>query len=202
MSQLETPPSDPQGVGDGDEGFAPVVSQELSDEVWGGRRKRRKKYKLAGESISHLNLTPMMDIMTILLVFLIQSFATEPSNINVTLDMRPPQSTATTPMAPATKVVVSAKEIVVDDEVVATVEEIDLQPGQKEIAIVRDALIARADHIRALENLGGPKFDGKLLVVAHNTTPYSLFTAVLSSAGQAKYSQFELVVMKKGEGGG
>ncbi|HMV65730.1 MAG TPA: biopolymer transporter ExbD [Myxococcota bacterium] len=196
MSQNESPT--PEGA----EGFEPVVSQELADEIWGRKhRRRRKKHKLAGESIGHLNLTPMMDIMTILLVFLIQSFATEPANINVNLDLRPPQSTANVPMAPATKVVISAKEIVVDDEVVATMEEAKLEQGQKEIPAVRDALVARADHIRALEKLGGPAFDGKLLVVAHNTTPYALFTAVLYSAGQAKYGQFELVVMKKGEGG-
>ena len=112
MSQNESPT--PEGA----EGFEPVVSQELADEIWGRKhRRRRKKHKLAGESIGHLNLTPMMDIMTILLVFLIQSFATEPANINVNLDLRPPQSTANVPMAPATKVVISAKEIVVDDEV-------------------------------------------------------------------------------------
>jgi biopolymer transport protein ExbD len=144
-----------------------------------------------------------MDVMTILLVFLIQSFANQPSNINVNLDLRPPASTVTEDIEAATTVTITAKDISVDDQVVAQIDQLNLAPGQKEIAAVRDALIERADHLRALENMGGEPFDGKLRVVAHQTTPYALITSVLYSAGQAKYGQFKLVVMKKsGEAGG
>lgn len=164
------------------------------------RRKKRRKHHMDGESIGHLNLTPMMDIMTILLVFLIQSFATEPENINISLDLRPPESDAVTALDAATKVTITARELLVDNQVIAQIDELGLKPGQKEIPVVRDALIVRADHLRAIHNLGGPEFDGRLLLVAHQTTPYSLITAVLYSAGQAKFGQYKLVVMKKGGG--
>ena len=56
------------------------------DEAFGRHKKARrgrKRRTIAGESIGHLNLTPMMDIMTMLLVFLVKSFAQEPENINI-----------------------------------------------------------------------------------------------------------------------
>jgi biopolymer transport protein ExbD len=177
-----------------------VDGTEPADEGFYKRTHKRRKFKMDGESISHLNLTPMMDIMTILLVFLIQSFATEPANINVSLDLRPPESDAATALDAATKVTITAREILVDDIVVASIDQLGMKPGQKEIPLVRDALIERADHLRAIHNLGGPEFDGRLLLVAHQTTPYSLITAVLYSAGQAKFGQYKLVVMKKGSG--
>lgn len=186
-------PEEPEGGGS-----APV---DPSEAAFGDRKKRRRKVEFAGESIGHLNLTPMMDIMTILLVFLIQSFATEPDNINVSLDLRPPESDSAIALDAATKITITAREILVDDKVVAQIADLGLKPGQKEIPVVRDALIVRADLLRAVENLGGSKFDGRLLLIAHQTTPYSLITAVLYSAGQAKYGQYKLVVMKKGSGG-
>jgi biopolymer transport protein ExbD len=185
-------------MAEGTESQEPV---DPSAEAFGSHKRKRRRVQFAGESIGHLNLTPMMDIMTILLVFLIQSFATEPANINVSLDLRPPESDTTTALDAATKITITAREVLVDDQVVAQIADLGLKPGQKEIPIVRDALIERADHLRAIENLGGTPFDGKLLLVAHQTTPYSLITAVLYSAGQAKYGQYKLVVMKKGSGG-
>ena len=46
-----------------------------------------------------------LDLMTILLVFLIQSYATEPENININLGLRPPESSATDMMEPAARVI-------------------------------------------------------------------------------------------------
>jgi biopolymer transport protein ExbD len=144
-------------------------------------------------------MTPMVDVMTILLVFLIQSFATEPQNININLSLRPPESTATETMEPAARVIVTADAILVEDKEVVKLADLDIKKGgQVEIGPVRDALLDRADHLRALEQMGGRPFDGKLLLVAHQTTPYSLITSVLFTAGQAKFGEYKLVVMQRG----
>jgi biopolymer transport protein ExbD len=163
-----------------------------------GKRKKRERRPMPGENIGHLNLTPMMDIMTMLLVFLVVSFATEPANINVTLDMRPPETSSKTPMDAATKVTISKKELVVDDDVVVAVPGLDTT-NQVTIAPLREALLERVDHLKAIEARGGKPFDGRLLVVADATTPYSLVTAVLATAGDAQFSEYKLVLMSKPE---
>jgi biopolymer transport protein ExbD len=163
------------------------------------RKRRRKPVKIPGNDVSSLNIVPMMDVMTILLVFLIQSFATEPQNININLALRPPESTATDTMEPAARVIVTAEAILVEDKEIVRLADLDIQTGgQVEIPAVRDALLDRADHLRALEQMGGRPFDGKLLVVAHQTTPYSLITSVLFTAGQARFGEYKLVVMQRG----
>jgi biopolymer transport protein ExbD len=163
------------------------------------RKRRRKVVKIPGTDVTSLNLVPMMDVMTILLVFLIMSFATEPQNINVNLGLRPPESTATDVMEPAARVVVTADAILVEDAEVVRLADLKIQEGgQVEIPAVRDALLDRAEHLRALERMGGAPFDGKLLLVAHQTTPYSLITSVLFTAGQARFGEYKLVVMQQG----
>jgi biopolymer transport protein ExbD len=185
----ETGPVDPV-----DEAFARYAK--------GHRRRRRQRRALPGQNIAHLNLTPMMDIMTMLLVFLVKSFATEPENINVSLTLRPPVSTTKTMMEAATKVTVTAEMILVDDKDILPVSSLKLGEGQRAtIPQLRDALLERADHLKALENLGGRPFDGRLLVVAHETTPYSVLTSVLVTAGESKFAEYKLVVMQKPAGG-
>lgn len=185
----DPPPEEHEPIDPVDEAFA-RYSQH-------GRRKRRVRRKLPGESIGHLNLTPMMDIMTMLLVFLVKSFATEPENINVNL-VRPPESTNDKMMEAATKVTVTKQSILVDETEVLSLSQVKVG-DDKEAAIpsLRDALLERADHLKALENKGGAPFDGRLLVVADETTPYAIITAVLVTAGDSKFSEYKLVVMQK-----
>lgn len=172
-----------------DEAFARYASHN--------HRRRRQRRKIPGETIAHLNLTPMMDIMTMLLVFLVKSFATEPENININL-VRPPESTVEKTMEAATKVTVTKQAVLVDDTEVLSLSQIQMGDGQQAaIPILRDALLERADHLKALENRGGNPFDGRLLVVADETTPYAIITSVLVTAGESKFSEYKLVVMQK-----
>ncbi|MEQ1505294.1 MAG: biopolymer transporter ExbD [Myxococcota bacterium] len=162
-----------------------------------GRRKRRVRRTMPGQTIGHLNLTPMMDIMTMLLVFLVKSFAQEPDNININL-VRPPESSTKVMMEAATKVVVTRDEILVDDQPIIGLAAVNAaEGGQASIPQLRDALLERADHLKALENRGGTPFDGRLLVVADETTPYSVITSVLLTAGESRFSEYKLVVMQK-----
>lgn len=163
------------------------------------RRRRRGggDTKMPGEDVTHLNLTPMMDIMTILLVFLVMSFATDPGNINVTLDLHPPESSATQEMKAATSVTLTANTILVGDAEVMSLSTYKHEQG-KPIPEVLKALDKERERLKHLEELGGSPFDGSLLVIAHETTPYELVADVLQSAGLAQYSKYELVVMKAG----
>ena len=183
-----------------DELAAPRPPHHAEDADEARRRRRRRnghEDKIPGEEITHLNLTPMMDIMTILLVFLVQSFATDPGNINVNLSLHPPESTTKMLMEAATKVTVTAEQILVNDKPVMAVAAFPTTvDADGLIAPVRDALDLEKNRIDQVAAAGGPPFDGKLVLVAHETTPYELLNAVLHSAGQAHFAKYELVVMK------
>jgi biopolymer transport protein ExbD len=190
---------DPPDEGPG--GPLDPVDEAFARYAPGRHRRKRQRRAIPGETISHLNLTPMMDIMTMLLVFLVKSFATEPENININL-VRPPESTVEKVMEAATKVTVSKEAILVDDLQIITLAQLKVGDGtQASIPVLRDALLERADHLKALENKGGAPFDGKLLVVADEKTPYAVITSVLVTAGESKFSEYKLVVMQKGGGG-
>lgn len=168
----------------------------------GGKRKKRGPRTMPGENITSLNLVPMMDMMTVLLVFLVKNFMTDPQSIQISDTLRPPESSATTDMGPATTITVTSEDILVESKAVVKLSDITTS-GTKEVAIprLRDELLNQVSQREALAKRGGPPFDGKLLLVAHQETPYSLITSVLYTAGEAKFSSYRLVVMKR-EGGG
>lgn len=163
-----------------------------------GKKKRRKVRVMPGENITHLNLVPMMDMMTVLLVFLVKNFMTEPDSIQISETLRPPESSTVTEMGPATNVTITSEAILVDNKPVINLSEI-VESGGKEVAIprLRDALLAEVSIREAVAERGGEPFDGKLLLVAHESTPYAIITSVLYTAGEAKFSSYRLVVMKK-----
>lgn len=180
----------------------PVESDDAVAEAFSryshGKKKRRQVRVMPGENITHLNLVPMMDMMTVLLVFLVKNFMTEPDSIQISDTLRPPESSAVTDMGPATNVTITSQSILVENKPVVLLEEV-VTSGAKEVAIpkLRDALLAEVSTREAVAERGGEPFDGKLLLVAHDSTPYALITSVLYTAGEAKYSSYRLVVMKK-----
>lgn len=158
----------------------------------------RRKHARGGDLISGLNLTAMMDVMTILLVYLIKVYAEAPENISLNDDLRPPSSTAPENIVPSVSVTISKSGVMVEKKKI-----LDVQDGQvvaadpkNAYAPLSQALTARVDVIVAIANQGGSPFDGNLMIIADEDTPYELISNVLYHAGKAQFTSYRLVVRK------
>lgn len=160
---------------------------------------RRRKHGAVGDFVSGLNLTAMMDILTILLVYLIKVYAESPENITLNDDLRPPASTAPDNMVPSVSVLISKTTILVDQKKVLDVKggQIVTEEGKVGYAPLREALDKRVEVIRAIEARGGSPFDGNLMIIADEEAPYDLISNVLYQAGAAEFTSYRLVVRKK-----
>jgi biopolymer transport protein ExbD len=151
-----------------------------------------------------LQITSMADIFTIILVFLLKSYAT--SAINVT----PSQGTVL-PVAQGSETQVEALKIEISQG--------GIQVEQKPVTALQDFHFGKGD---LLENgsstslnkvLEGErkrqemiskantdvKADAKILVIADQKTPYSTIKSVLASAAINGYTDFKLAVVRKGD---
>ncbi len=95
------------------------------DEEWEARKKAealaRRKQRLGEEKVG-LTITSLMDIMTILLVFLIISATSDPLNVTQGLHMQLANSTAdVTPKDDSIPIVISRTHIVLDNKAVVTI---------------------------------------------------------------------------------
>jgi len=191
-TEEQAQPTEPQ------EPQEPQEEYSADDEAYVLRRRRHKE----GDLISGLNLTAMMDMMTIILVFLIQQYANAPENINPSGDLQPPKSTAEQNIVPAARLTITKTSILVEDKVVLSVQEGHVVGSDPKTALqpLNDALESRVKILKAISDAGGAPFDGNLMVIADEDTPYDLVSTSLLSAGRAGFSSYRLIVRRGGHG--
>src|SRR5438270_1109513 len=73
------------------------------------------------EIIKDLNITPMMDMMTIILVFLLKSFSSSTSTINFNQDLQVPKSMTQLKPKLAVSLTITKKVILVEGDAVAPI---------------------------------------------------------------------------------
>lgn len=160
----------------------------------------------SGGDVSHLNITAMMDMMSILLVFMLKQFATEQAALTLNADIQPPKSTSQLKPPPSLNVTVSTTAIIVEGDPVVAVRGGHVDPNAKPdgpngflIRPLTDTLTKHATRLKKLEVLtqGAQKFEGTMLLLVDRSIPYRLLTEVLYSAGQAEFRNYRLVVLQK-----
>lgn len=167
-----------------------------------------------GEEIRHLNIMPMMDMMTILLVAFIYQAAVSATQLTAGTVSLPKSLTddelpegASTVIITKTGIVVSAGK---EAKSIVSVANGDVDPAEKEggttgIKIPRlTNFLAALHHEEDAARQRQPGFNpatapaAELMIIADRTTPYRLLIEVLFSAKQkeAGYKHFRLIVQK------
>jgi biopolymer transport protein ExbD len=160
-----------------------------------------------GEEIRHLNIMPMMDIMTVLLIaFIFQASVGAEALTAGNVDLPTSRSQEQMPEG-ASLVIITSDAIVVEEQEVVAVRNGDVDASQKEggafglkIPRLTQYLGAlRASDEEEMRKKGiEPPAKPELMIIADRLTPYRLLVSVLYSANQPEsgYKRFRLVVLK------
>lgn len=178
------------------------TSQALYDATRKRRRNKRSRRKDDGD-VTYLNITPMMDMMTILLVFLLKSFSASAQDVNVA-NLVLPHSATKLNTEEALTLMVTKAEVLVDQRVIAQLDGkgnfrvADLPEGQGGYLVkpLYEALSERAGYYKRIEELGGTQFLGRIAIIADKTTNYRTLFRVLYTAGRSEFGFFKLFVRK------
>ncbi|HZJ56377.1 MAG TPA: biopolymer transporter ExbD [Myxococcaceae bacterium] len=165
-------------------------------------RKKRKERDVAGE-INELNITAMMDMMTIILVFLLKSYAASAISITQSEEVKPPISSTRAVPKDTVAVTITPRDIMVGDRVVVQLENGQVPAKLLDGRMVKpldQALRREVDKLKliAARNPAAP-FSKELSVIGDRKIPYDLLLTVLYTAGQAELENYRFVVLQKGE---
>ena len=163
-------------------------------------RKKRKEREAEGE-IKELNIIAMMDIMTIILVFLIKSYATSSITTTSSEDIKPPISTTRLTPKDTISVTITSKHILVGDKVRSTLVNGEVNKADlsgRLIVSVDQALKKEVEKLKFIadRNPGAP-FTHELSVIGDKRVPYDLLLTVLYTAGQNELENYRFVVVQK-----
>jgi biopolymer transport protein ExbD len=155
------------------------------------------------EVIKDLNITPMMDMMTIILVFLLKSFSSTTSTITFDANLQVPKSTTQLKPKEAVTVTVTKKWILVEGDGIAPVTAGKIDSAVKRdgengyyITPLVDNLERHARKEKKVASMTGGVWEAQLMLIADQSIPYRLLTEVLYSCGQAGYANYRLLVLK------
>lgn len=146
----------------------------------------------------HLNLTSMIDMFTILVVFLLKSYSAEGQIVTLSDALTLPESRSDVKIELNLEIIVTNDAIIVDGDPIVFVDETVLSEGNP-----IPALVARlSDHLEYTRQMRGTT-DGegmKVNIQGDVATHAILLQRVMSSCAQAGYATQNLTVLKV-EGG-
>jgi biopolymer transport protein ExbD len=169
------------------------------------RRARRKAREAAGE-IKELNIVAMMDMMTILLVFLLKSYQASTLAVNVDPNaLTLPASTTQEKPAETITITVSKNDVSVNSRHVLSLEA-GLVPARAKdgkrdsfyVAPLYDALKKEVDKQKYIARYNASaRFEGRVSLVADRSIAYRTIMEVLYTAGQAELGDYNFLVLKR-----
>ena len=167
-----------------------------------GGTKRPKKAR--GEHHEYpLNITAMMDMMTIILVYLLKSYSSDPGSVQTSEDLKLANSSTRFRSEEAVPVAVTKKGILVNDKNVAPVKDgkvpAEYKKGQDNTSYIITPLLtamkAEAEKQKYIaKNNANKEFKGLALIIGDKSIPYRLITEVMYTVGLAEFGQYKFVV--------
>jgi biopolymer transport protein ExbD len=170
------------------------------------RRNRREP------EIDFLNITAMLDLMTIILVFLLKSVGSSAASIPQSKDLTLPKSVMQAePSQEGVVVIISKSQILVGDDP----NPIVVLPGREQLAQsgldakykrsgpndlyivpLANALTHARETDKAIRAAKGlDPSSSEAIIVADTTTPYRLLIEVLFTLGQSEFGKYHLMVL-------
>ncbi len=156
--------------------------------------KRRRRNRVVTATLS---LTALMDVFTIILLFLLKSYSAEGDIMSIDSKLVLPVSTATEITRTSLLLQVTPDDIIVEGEKVISVKEASagkemlVEPLYEKLNEIakRTEYIARSN--KALD------FTGLIVIQGDKRIPFRLLEKVMYTSGQAGYNGISLAVTKR-----
>ena len=152
-----------------------------------------------------LNITSMMDMFTIIVFFLLFSYAEKPDEFDVDKDVALPASTSEFNYKNSVKLFISPQKVKLEDEVLATINNgrivgVDLKSPESSNLFIKlkqykEKQLAEAK-AEAAASGEAEKTDFHVLLFCDRGLPFKTMNNIIKVAGMAGYPNFQLAVME------
>jgi biopolymer transport protein ExbD len=144
-----------------------------------------------------LNLTAMVDVFTVLLVFLLKSYAAEGTLTAAAQNLELPSSTSSLTPQTTTTITISEDSLFVDDERIADLARFS---GIDALYVpeLGQALAARAQKARFIAGANAAAaFQGRVTILGDKKTPFATLEKIMYTASQSEFGDIALAVYQR-----
>lgn len=171
------------------------------------RLNKRLRRKEAKEALD-IEITSLLDILVILLVFLLKSYSASGTLLSVAKGLEVPRSQSHSPHTTGVIVQISKEKMWVDEKVIYDFKDPSkysrLYGKSKNLIIpLFNHLTQKRKEIQALEQSTNKatEFSGIVNLILEKTFRYSFLKKILNTCALAGFQQYKFIVMGEGEGG-
>lgn len=163
------------------------------------KNRRGRKAK----KVFEIDITSLLDILSILLVFLLQNYNSSGVIINVPKDIELPKSASTTLNNFGVNIQVSKTQIWIDEKEVVNTEIADqgqlFDQGGRRIIPLYNELVKIKETIKQSEKLSpqATKFSGLANLVVDKSMKYNYLKRVMYTCAAAGFKEFKFVVLSE-----
>jgi biopolymer transport protein ExbD len=164
----------------------------------------KDKFQKGQSDEASLTLTPLLDMFTIILIFLIVSFQAQDKGFEPDENVDLPESRARSVFKPAVNIAISESSVSIDDDPVVSLTDGTFKETFYEQEKIPDLVDELKRYYAAIkEDEGGPDIEvpetdeAILLVEADRDLDYRTLYLVLRSGALAGFTKYRLAIMKK-----
>lgn len=167
----------------------------------------KKKEKAAArrqrpEEKGELGMTSLMDIVSILVIYLLKSYASDPVVINPTAGQKIPMSSADSSIQDGIPIFVTTRGITFDSKKIVTMTpDGDIDPSQVQnhlIGPLYDQLAEEVDKAKRLAENQNKTWNGRVILVGDQDLKFSVLVDVMFTTGKAEFTEYSFCVIRKG----
>ena len=149
---------------------------------------------------AELNLTSMVDMLTILVVFLLQTFSASGELLTVQKNITLPEAQNWKDLEQAPIIAVSKESVTLDGRRVADAEQLNAEnTSDWKITDLHDQLVTLKNNFKLLHP--SEQFTGTVIVQADRNVDFKVIKKVMYSCGLAGYQNVNFAVQQKAKGG-
>ena len=163
------------------------------------RQSVRRQGRKRGNATVKLNITSMIDMFTLMVVFLLQNYSAQGQLVTPAQGLKLPTSSVEKTAEEALSVKVSKNSILVENTLVVTPSDFSELEHQKGFMIgsLFGVLSNYSQQAQKTAERFKTEFSGKISIQGDDSIPYNILTRVMYTCGQAGYPNMNLVVYRK-----
>ena len=156
----------------------------------------RKRHNQREATVAYLNLNSLMDMFTIILIFLLVSFSAEGESVTSSDKFKLPTSTSEEPIRPRLLLQITQEEIIVEGKVIVLLKDID-----PEVMIIKELYAELQEQAKTSIFIAGENVELELnrevVLLGDRTTPFKMLERLMFTCGLVGYNNISLAVTRK-----
>ncbi|WP_157595331.1 biopolymer transporter ExbD [Plesiocystis pacifica] len=148
-----------------------------------------------------MGLTSLMDIVSIIVVYLLKSYASDPVLITPIAEQKIPMSKMDAAIKEGVPIYISSRELIFKEEQVAVLKEGELDPSVVQghiIAPLFEKLEEETEKSKAIFEGRGEEWVGHVILIGDEALKFSTIVDVMYTAGRLEYSEYSFCIIQKG----